>query len=262
MGVGVRFFNYASFNEPNCIIHVIFTPRMNSTTKSKLLVMATKLEAMPILQYFDQDEKNFRCYEGKGIWENWTLLITGVGMVNTALHLSVLLAGNSFAMAVNAGVAGSFVKDLPLATVYKINHDFFPELGAEYGADFLNLNDLGINFAEQAPMLSDNAAMPYTDESVFPDVWHQLPACSSATVNTAHGNDVSIKRFQALYNSDLESMEGAAFFLTCAQYKLPYIQIRAVSNYIEQRNVQNWRMKQALDNLGKVLNEGAKILLS
>lgn len=48
-------------------------------------------------------------------------------------------------------------------------------------------------------------------------------------------------------------MEGAALHYVCLMEKVPFIQIRAVSNYIAERNKKNWNMKSSIINLNTEL---------
>jgi futalosine hydrolase len=50
-------------------------------------------------------------------------------------------------------------------------------------------------------------------------------------------------------------MEGAAFFQTCLTEGVAFAQIRAVSNFVEARNRDNWKMEEAIKNLNEVLVE-------
>jgi len=47
----------------------------------------------------------------------------------------------------------------------------------------------------------------------------------------------------------VESMEGAAFMSTCLIHKVPFAQVRAVSNLVERRNRESWKMAEAIHNL-------------
>jgi futalosine hydrolase len=44
-------------------------------------------------------------------------------------------------------------------------------------------------------------------------------------------------------------MEGAAFMSACLIHKVPFAQVRAVSNMVERRNKASWRMAEAIRNL-------------
>jgi len=221
-----------------------------------LLVLATRLEAGPLLDHFVADSTNFRLYHGKNHWEHWIMLITGVGMVNTALFTGITLSSFSFKMAVNAGVAGSFNQQLSLGTVLRIDEDSIPELGAEDHDAFMNLNELGIYFPEQLPLDPENKLSAFHDDSIFPSLWAQLPKGKAVTVNKAHGNAQSIEAFESEFVAELESMEGAGFMMACKALHLPFLQIRSISNYVEPRNKANWKMALALRNLHETLNNG------
>ena len=47
----------------------------------------------------------------------------------------------------------------------------------------------------------------------------------------------------------VESMEGAAFMSACLMHKVQFAQIRAVSNIVERRNREAWKMAEAIRNL-------------
>jgi futalosine hydrolase len=233
-----------------------FAKGMDNKSYLGLLVMATRLEAGPLLDHFVADPSNFRLYRGKNHWDGWMLLITGIGMVNTALYTGITLSSFSFKQAVNAGVAGSFSKQLSLGTVLRVVEDGIPELGAEDHDTFMNLTALGIYFPEQLPLDADNKISVNRDDAVFPALWTQLPEAKAVSVNKVHGNAHSIETFQAGVVAELESMEGAGFMMACKAMNLPFLQIRSISNYVEPRNRDAWKMGLALHNLHKTLNNG------
>jgi futalosine hydrolase len=45
-------------------------------------------------------------------------------------------------------------------------------------------------------------------------------------------------------------MEGAAFMSACLIHKVQFAQVRAVSNLVEPRNREAWKMADAIRNLG------------
>jgi len=48
-------------------------------------------------------------------------------------------------------------------------------------------------------------------------------------------------------------MEGAAVAQVCQQYKVPFLEIRGVSNMVEDRNLQNWDLAGAAENAQQAL---------
>jgi futalosine hydrolase len=48
-------------------------------------------------------------------------------------------------------------------------------------------------------------------------------------------------------------MEGAALHYVARMEKIPFIQLRSMSNYIAERNKKKWNMKEAIRNLNEEL---------
>lgn len=48
-------------------------------------------------------------------------------------------------------------------------------------------------------------------------------------------------------------MEGAALHYVCLIEKIPFMQIRSLSNFVGERDKSKWRMKEAITNLNKEL---------
>jgi futalosine hydrolase len=68
-------------------------------------------------------------------------------------------------------------------------------------------------------------------------------------VNKVHGNSLSIENLIKRLDPEIESMEGAAVFYCCEKMSIPAIQVRAISNYVEPRNKDNWKIGLAVKNL-------------
>ena len=68
-------------------------------------------------------------------------------------------------------------------------------------------------------------------------------------MNTVHGEKKSINEIFNRLNPDVESMEGAAFMMVAQKYNIRFMQIRAISNYVEERNKENWDLDLAISNL-------------
>ena len=167
-----------------------------------------------------------------------SILITGAGMVPTAFALGKHLAKNTYDLAINIGIAGSFDRDIALGEVVEITQDTFAELGAEDNEVFITIDELG--FGESS--FSSTYPLPANIN---------LKKTTAITVNTVHGNEASIKKLSSRVNAQIESMEGAAFFYACAAAGVPCMQIRAVSNYVEKRNRDTWQIGLAIKNLNK-----------
>ncbi|HWK58831.1 MAG TPA: futalosine hydrolase [Parapedobacter sp.] len=167
-------------------------------------------------------------------------LITGVGMVATALALGERLASTRYDLLLNVGVAGSFDRAIQLGEVVWVVEDIFSELGVEDGERFID--------SEAAGLTPCTFYSRYSHPSV-----ENLRSCKGITVNTVHGNDAAIKAVVERLSADVESMEGAAVFQAAQHFGIPALQVRAISNYVERRNKASWQLAQAVENLNRWL---------
>lgn len=203
-----------------------------------LVVVATELEIKPAIDLLEK----------LGV----DVLTTGVGMVATAYQLGRRLALHDYDLVVNVGIAGSFSRELKLGQLVHVIQDSFAELGAEDNERFLSIDQLGFGRSSYR-----------TSAHIAQDSVQSLPKVSGITMNTVHGNVESIattrRRMPAI---DIESMEGAAVFFSAEQAGVPAIQVRAISNYVEPRNRNNWQIPLAVKNLSSWLMDFTLALVS
>ena len=169
---------------------------------------------------------------------NSDILITGAGMVNTTFMLTKALSSNSYDLVINMGIAGSFSKSINIGDVVEVTQDIFSEMGAESANQFLSPHDIDLDL----------------DVSFQSVQQTKLKAVQAITVNTIHGNNSSIENIKQRLNPDIESMEGAAVMMVCQQFEIKCVQFRGISNFIDERNKENWNISLAISNLNKEVN--------
>ncbi|MCB0754463.1 MAG: futalosine hydrolase [Flavobacteriales bacterium] len=163
-------------------------------------------------------------------------LVTGVGMVATAFHLTKKLTQKKYDLVVNVGIAGAFAESLEIGSVVQVSSDRLAELGAEDHDKFVPADEM--NLIEKSDLEFN------TDCRIA-----GLPVVSGITVNRVHGNAESIAKIRNQFNSDIESMEGAAVGFVCSKLGFQWCQIRSISNRVEPRDKSNWNIPLALKNL-------------
>lgn len=214
-----------------------------------LLVTATELELAPLLARLapasgshSSDRLRFFTH-GPHLVD---VLTTGVGMVATAAWCGRVLARQTYDLAVNLGVCGSFDAACPPGSVVNVVADCLPELGAEDGDQFLTMQQLGLLGPDDPPF---RGGMLVNPDPAANAVIAQLRAVTGITVNTVHGNERSIARVVERLKPGVETMEGAAFMFACLVAGARFAQVRAVSNMIERRNRAAWKLTEAVDAL-------------
>jgi len=221
-----------------------------------LLVAATPYEVAPLKDYLDQQFVEYAPSQYQKGELSLGLLITGVGMPLTAYALGRIFAGKRYELAINAGIAGAFNRELELGEVVQVVSERFGDLGVEEAdGSFTNVHQLGLTDPDQGPF--HKGVLQNTDSKQF----EFLPKAHGISVNKVHGYPPSIERIQKNYEVDVESMEGAAFFYACLASQIPFLEIRAVSNYVEARNRENWQVEKAIRNLNEVLAGMVKMFI-
>lgn len=172
-------------------------------------------------------------------------LVSGVGMVSTAYSLTRQLSAADYDLVINIGLAGSFRKDIAIGTVLRIEEDYFSEIGAEDGENFLTLEEMNLK----------GETYIQNEIDFDSDMLNALPVFKGITVNTVHGNEISIEKIKQRLQPDVETMESAAFLWIGKKEKIPALQIRSISNYVERRNRAEWNIPLAIQNLHKIVSK-------
>lgn len=171
------------------------------------------------------------------------LIISGVGMTFTTYYLTRALTHNKYDLVINAGIAGSFHDELSIGSVVNVCCEQICDLGIEQPDRFISLFDAGFMEPDEFPFKEGKLYNPHKFSEM------DLPSVSAVSGNISHGNPESIAKIVKDFNPDIESMEGGALFYVCLQEKVPFLEIRAISNYVELRDTSKWDIPLAIENL-------------
>ena len=199
-----------------------------------LIAAATEMEMAPIRQRLDADQ---------GI----AFLVTGVGMVETTLTLCRRLsqAGETIRGVVNLGVAGAYVDTgVELLDLCLAKREIIGDLGVSEGERIVPFTDQAIrspaDFSLQNPLRARAAAI-LTEKKIA----HH--AGVFVTVNAVSGSTSRGLFFRDQHLAICENMEGAAIARTCVAYGIDCLELRSVSNMVENRDPARWRLAEAVD---------------
>jgi len=192
-----------------------------------LVTAATELEILPLVNNNSSAE----------------LFIHGVGAIHSIFALSNKL-NESYNLVIQAGIAGSFTDNLQLGQTVAVAKDCFADLGLLHHGTLSSVFEMGLasenDFPYKNGFLENN--LPLLQSL-------SLQKVNAATVNLLNTEKNYNKLIQQKYNALVETMEGAAFHYICLQKKIPFLQIRGISNYVGERNKTKWKMEKAIDNL-------------
>jgi futalosine hydrolase len=206
-----------------------------------LIIAATSFEIQPAIDFLQTKEYKVQSCE-------ITFLITGIGTVATTYSLANEIFKNRPHVILQAGIAGCFTKHALGETVI-IREDSFADLGVKENNQFKNIFDL---------KLADKDGFPFSNGLLVNPNEKLLNILPEEKVRGITANEITtdkekIEWYQQNGSPAVESMEGAAFHYVCLQQKIPFLQIRSISNYIGERDKTNWKLKESIQSLNEKL---------
>lgn len=215
-----------------------------------LIITSSEIEFSYIQQTFGSVNclDSFFC-EFHTTGDDGLILRTDPGLTFFSYALMKVLQACEFEFLINAGICGSFSEEFPPGTVLRVKSEVFADLGTE---DKKDIFDMG---------LVDREAFPFTDGRLFDNpagyqhLLSALPGVNAVTVNEVTIRQSTLDLYKNRYAAQIENMEGAAFYYICSREKLQFTEIRAVSNFVGDRDKRNWLFDEPLKNLSAFLGK-------
>ena len=211
-----------------------------------LLLSATRPEILPLIQMLDAatggpDAHGRYHYRGHEL----QLCTGGIGPAATAWALTKALCAERYELVLQAGIGGSFDPALPPGSLALISSEQFGDLGAEDHDARLDIFELGLAPASEAPFRQGILPFSEAGAAYFPE----LPRATGLTVSMVSGCANTISQRASRYNCQVESMEGAAFHYVCLQEGVVFAQLRSISNFVTPRDRASWQLGPAINAL-------------
>ena len=207
-----------------------------------LIAAATTIEINPTIEFLQK--QNFRLPDNE-----FRIAITGIGGMATAYELSKSLYTKRPDYAIQVGVAGSFDEKIKIGTLICVGEEMLGDLGAEEKNGFNDVFDLGLMEENKAPFNGKILRNPFKEELTR----SRLPIVKSIGINEITTSKQRIDLLRKKYSPAIESMEGAAFHYVCLQEKIRFLQLRAISNFVGERDKTKWNLNLAIQNLNSWL---------
>ena len=174
---------------------------------------------------------------------------SGVGMLATAVSLTRLVIAYQPDLIVQVGIAGTFDHQLKLGKVICVTEESLGDMGVEEKGCWKDIFDLNLEQKNEAPFKKGKLPNPFLKKYNLLG----LSEVDAVTVNEISTNNDRIQQIIKKYGPTIESMEGAALHYVSREMEVPFIQIRSISNYIGDRDKNNWKLKESIVNLNKTI---------
>lgn len=222
---------------PVILCHMVYKIASGADVDTMIMaVAATQIEMQPFLDL---------C-RGEGI--SCEYLVSGVGPLETAVTLSRFLTERRERVSglVQFGVGGAYIAPKPedrisLLAVCLAESEVMGDLGICY-PDRVEYFSRDLSGQVQFPLRS---ALLTRAAEILDSYAIHYHSGAFVTVNSVSGTSRRGEMLGRHWQALCENMEGAAAARLCSEYALPLVEIRVISNLVEERNRQNWRLREA-----------------
>jgi futalosine hydrolase len=147
---------------------------------------------------------------------------------------------------VNLGVAGGYILD-----------EKGPQLLDLYLAETETFGDLGICFPDRIEPLPEDLTGTMRFRMDRELLTKACRICEVNAISVKIGNFVTVsgasatqargEMLRSRFQAHCENMEGAAVARVCSEYSLPVLELRCISNLVEDRDLKRWRLQEACE---------------
>jgi futalosine hydrolase len=197
-------------------------------------------------------------YSGKIVGKPVILAFSGIGKTNAAHTATILLERYSPACVINIGIGGAYPSSgLQVGDIAVAKKEIYADEGVLLEDGLCTLEITGI------PLLKTGRRKYFNE---FPSdkrlsmlavkAAETVGNCRSGvflTVSSCTGTSQRASQLEAKFNAICENMEGAAIAHICRLYGSSFLEMRGISNIVEDRDMRKWNTELAAENCQKAV---------
>jgi len=197
-------------------------------------------------------------YDGIIAGEQIVFGISGIGKTNAAHAATVLIEKFSPSFIINFGIGGGYPSSgLKVGDIAVAEKEIYGDEGVLLKDGLHSLEVMGI------PLLATRGRQYFNK---FPadkrlsrkalKASGKVACCKSGvflTVSACTGTGKKAGELARKFGPLCENMEGAAIAHICRIYEIPFVEIRGISNMVEDRDKRKWDIKLAAENCQKAV---------
>jgi futalosine hydrolase len=193
---------------------------------------------------------------------------TGIGKVNAACAATVLLERFTPKLLINTGCGGAFAgSGLSVGDLAIASEECFPDEGVETPQGWRGLDLIGIpvfqgsgeRIFNRVPLRADLAALALAcaRERGFRGELGPFHTVSTCSGTAALGAEL-LRRYPGI----CENMEGGALAQVALVYGVPFLEVRGISNMVEDRDLSRWDLQRAASEVQRFLLSFLEVSIS
>ena len=172
------------------------------------------------------------------------VLITGVGLTAATYQLTRRILSDRPRFILQAGICGSLDNYLSPGDIVVVEKESIGDLGVVEKGNFSSLFNLGLVQLNEYPWTNGRLC-----NNILVLQKTGLTIVDGVTINEITTHPERIRFYKEELKANIETMEGAALHYVALCEKIPFLQLRAVSNYVGERDKNKWALREAIANL-------------
>ncbi|OGW47504.1 MAG: futalosine hydrolase [Nitrospirae bacterium GWC2_57_9] len=191
------------------------------------------------------------------------LCAAGMGKVNAAHAATILLTRYAPEVLIVFGIGGAYISsgarigDVALAT-----EEIAGDEGVLTTQGFKDTRFIGIPLAATASsVLYNSFPAPESPIRAAQQALLSFPSANSnrvhsgrfVTLSTCTGTALRARELEERYHGLCENMEGAAVAQVASLHGVPWLEVRGISNLVEDRDLARWDIKRAAETVQKAV---------
>ncbi len=190
---------------------------------------------------------------------------SGVGKVNAAHSTTLILENYKIDLLILFGIGGAYLNSaLKVGDLAVAESENYGEEGVLTKEGWKPMQTTGFPFLKNDKEYYNtflmDAEMAQLAVETSKNAGFNAQYGNFITVSQCSGTRESGELMRSRFNGICENMEGAAVAHICAIYGIPMIEIRGISNIIEDRDMKKWNIERAASNCDKAVIELVKRL--
>lgn len=178
----------------------------------------------------------------------------GIGKINAAAATAVMIDRYQPQLVINIGCAGAYVgSGLAVGNLVVASEEVLADDGVLVADGWKDLRYMNLPSVDQGGMncynllpLSRHASEKAMQLADYYGVF--LMRGRSATVSTCSGTRQYGAELSQRWSALMENMEGAAVAQVCLRCGVDCLEIRGISNLVEERDLKKWDIPRAVEN--------------
>lgn len=181
------------------------------------------------------------------------LCVGGVGKVNAALATAIIIERQKPALVINTGCGGAYPgSGLTVGDLAVADEEIHGDEGVLTTEGWLDFRQMGFPLAKCGDTRYYNR-LPLTGSRVERTnetagrSGDRLHRGAFVTVSTCSGTRRRGEELEERYGAIVENMEGAAVAQVCLLYGVECLEIRGISNMVDERDMSTWDIPRAVE---------------